>query len=78
MPPTPDLSFTGLVEFVNELVVENNKAMSSEEEPKVVRKNDDAWNGYLRKRRKTKPKRQTGLGMEKTVKDKAKSKPKSQ
>ncbi|GKE62745.1 retrovirus-related pol polyprotein from transposon TNT 1-94 [Tanacetum coccineum] len=36
------------------------------------------WNGYLRKRRKTKPKRQTGLGMEKTVKDKAKSKPKSQ
>ncbi|GJU21444.1 ribonuclease H-like domain-containing protein [Tanacetum coccineum] len=42
MPPTPDLSFTGLDEFVNELVVENYKAMSSEEEPKVVRKNDDA------------------------------------
>ncbi|GKA87270.1 putative ribonuclease H-like domain-containing protein [Tanacetum coccineum] len=42
MPPTPDLSFTGLDEFVNEPVVENNKAMSSEEEPKVVRKNDDA------------------------------------
>ncbi|GKB79586.1 hypothetical protein Tco_0946481, partial [Tanacetum coccineum] len=42
MPPTPDLSFTGLDEFVNELVVENCKAMSSEEEPKVVRKNDDA------------------------------------
>ncbi|GJT84072.1 hypothetical protein Tco_1058414 [Tanacetum coccineum] len=42
MPPTPDLSFTGLDEFVNELVVENSKAMSSEEEPKVVRKNDDA------------------------------------
>ncbi|GJR12178.1 hypothetical protein Tco_0794830 [Tanacetum coccineum] len=38
----------------------------------------ESWNGYLRKRRKTKPKRQTGLGMEKTVKDKAKSKPKSQ
>ncbi|GJU87820.1 retrovirus-related pol polyprotein from transposon TNT 1-94 [Tanacetum coccineum] len=34
MPPTPDLSFTGLDEFVNELVVENSKAMSSEEEPK--------------------------------------------
>ncbi|GJU34580.1 uncharacterized mitochondrial protein-like protein [Tanacetum coccineum] len=34
MPPTPDLSFTGLDEFVNEPVVENCKAMSSEEEPK--------------------------------------------
>ncbi|GJV31782.1 hypothetical protein Tco_1392182 [Tanacetum coccineum] len=42
MPPTPDLSFTGLDEFVNKPVVENCKAMSSEEEPKVVRKNDDA------------------------------------
>ncbi|GJW76131.1 retrovirus-related pol polyprotein from transposon TNT 1-94 [Tanacetum coccineum] len=42
MPPTPDLSFTSLDEFVNEPVVENSKAMSSEEEPKVVRKNDDA------------------------------------
>ncbi|GJT09827.1 ribonuclease H-like domain-containing protein [Tanacetum coccineum] len=42
MPPTPDLSFTGLDEFVNEPVVENCKAMSSKEEPKVVRKNDDA------------------------------------
>ncbi|GJR57970.1 putative ribonuclease H-like domain-containing protein [Tanacetum coccineum] len=42
MPPTPNLSFTGLDEFVNELVVENSKAMSSKEEPKVVRKNDDA------------------------------------
>ncbi|GJS97343.1 ribonuclease H-like domain-containing protein [Tanacetum coccineum] len=42
MPPTPDLSFTGLDEFVNEPVVENCKAMSSEEKPKVVRKNDDA------------------------------------
>ncbi|GJS03381.1 hypothetical protein Tco_0319889 [Tanacetum coccineum] len=29
-------------EFVNESVVENSKAMFSEEEPKVVRKNDDA------------------------------------
>ncbi|GKD38187.1 hypothetical protein Tco_1258394 [Tanacetum coccineum] len=34
MPPTPDLSFTGLDEFVNEPVVENCKTMSSEEEPK--------------------------------------------
>ncbi|GJS80332.1 hypothetical protein Tco_0730213 [Tanacetum coccineum] len=42
MPPTPDLSFTRLDKFVNELVVENCKVMSSEEEPKVVRKNDDA------------------------------------
>ncbi|GKA49221.1 hypothetical protein Tco_0742179 [Tanacetum coccineum] len=42
MPPTLDLSFTGLDEFVNELVVENYKAMSSKEEPKVVKKNDDA------------------------------------
>ncbi|GJW49064.1 putative ribonuclease H-like domain-containing protein [Tanacetum coccineum] len=39
-PPTPDLSFTGLDEFVNKPVVENKK--SSEEEPKVVRKNNDA------------------------------------
>ncbi|GJS78099.1 ribonuclease H-like domain-containing protein [Tanacetum coccineum] len=42
MPLTLDLSFTGLDEFVNKPVVENSKAMSSEEEPKVVRKNDDA------------------------------------
>ncbi|GKC29004.1 hypothetical protein Tco_1036298, partial [Tanacetum coccineum] len=37
MPLTPDLD-----EFVNKPVVENCKAMSSEEEPKVVRKYDDA------------------------------------
>ncbi|GKB85600.1 hypothetical protein Tco_0957872 [Tanacetum coccineum] len=42
MPPTPDLSFDGLDEFVNEPVVENCKAMPNKEEPKVVRKNDDA------------------------------------
>ncbi|GKA04047.1 putative ribonuclease H-like domain-containing protein [Tanacetum coccineum] len=42
MPPTPDLSFTDLDEFVNEPVVKRCKAMSSEEEPKVVRKNNDA------------------------------------
>ncbi|GKC85214.1 hypothetical protein Tco_1140931, partial [Tanacetum coccineum] len=42
LPPTPDLSFIGLDEFVYKHVVENCKAMSSEEEPKVVRKNDDA------------------------------------
>ncbi|GJS08768.1 putative ribonuclease H-like domain-containing protein [Tanacetum coccineum] len=42
MPPTPDLSFTGLDEFVNDPEVENCKAMSSEEDSKVVRKYDDA------------------------------------
>nr|GEV84835.1 ribonuclease H-like domain-containing protein [Tanacetum cinerariifolium] len=42
MPLTPDLSFTCLDEFVNKPVVENFKAKSSEEETKVVRKNDDA------------------------------------
>nr|GEW62903.1 hypothetical protein [Tanacetum cinerariifolium]GEW62904.1 hypothetical protein [Tanacetum cinerariifolium] len=42
MPPTSDLSFTGLDEFVNEPVVEKCKVMSSEKEPKVVRKYDDA------------------------------------
>nr|GEU51897.1 retrovirus-related Pol polyprotein from transposon TNT 1-94 [Tanacetum cinerariifolium] len=42
MPPTPDLSFTGLDKFVNKHVVENCKAKSSEGEPKVVKKNDDA------------------------------------
>nr|GEV27416.1 uncharacterized mitochondrial protein AtMg00810-like [Tanacetum cinerariifolium] len=34
MPPTPDLSFTGLDKFVNNPVVENCKAKSSKEEPK--------------------------------------------
>ncbi|GJU53118.1 retrovirus-related pol polyprotein from transposon TNT 1-94 [Tanacetum coccineum] len=38
-PPTPDLSFTGLDEFVNKPVVENRK--SDEEVSKVVRKSDD-------------------------------------
>ncbi|GKE75281.1 hypothetical protein Tco_1537322, partial [Tanacetum coccineum] len=42
MPLIPDLSFTSLDKFVNKPVVENCKAMSSEEEPKVVRKNDDS------------------------------------
>nr|GEZ77797.1 putative ribonuclease H-like domain-containing protein [Tanacetum cinerariifolium] len=42
MPPTPELSFTSLDEFVNKHVVENCKTKSSKEEPKVVRKNDDA------------------------------------
>nr|GEU43222.1 hypothetical protein [Tanacetum cinerariifolium] len=34
MPLTPDLSFTSLDEFLNKPVVENCKAVSSEEEPK--------------------------------------------
>nr|GEV43511.1 ribonuclease H-like domain-containing protein [Tanacetum cinerariifolium] len=42
IPLTPDLSFTGLDKFVNKPVVENYKAKSSKEEPKVVSKNDDA------------------------------------
>nr|GEU37552.1 putative ribonuclease H-like domain-containing protein [Tanacetum cinerariifolium] len=42
MPSTPNLSFTDLDEFVNKPVVENCKAKSNEEEPKVVRKYDDA------------------------------------
>ncbi|GJS04856.1 ribonuclease H-like domain-containing protein [Tanacetum coccineum] len=42
MPPTLDLSFTGLDEFVNKHVVEKSKAKSSDEEPKEVGKNDDA------------------------------------
>ncbi|GJR23298.1 hypothetical protein Tco_0971825 [Tanacetum coccineum] len=41
IPATHNLYFTGLDEFVNKPVVKNNKAMSSEEEPKVVRKSDD-------------------------------------
>ncbi|GJX20018.1 hypothetical protein Tco_0222695 [Tanacetum coccineum] len=40
MPPTPDLSFTGLDEFVNKPVVENRK--SDKEVSEIVRKNDDA------------------------------------
>ncbi|GKB56681.1 hypothetical protein Tco_0912867 [Tanacetum coccineum] len=40
MPPTPDLSFTGLDEFVNKPVVKNRK--SDEEVSKVVRKFDDS------------------------------------
>ncbi|GJV29330.1 ribonuclease H-like domain-containing protein [Tanacetum coccineum] len=42
MPTTPDLSFTGLDELVNEPVVENCKAMCSEEEPKGIRSNEEA------------------------------------
>ncbi|GJX18286.1 ribonuclease H-like domain-containing protein [Tanacetum coccineum] len=40
MPPTPDLSFIGLDEFVNKPVVENRK--SDEEVSKVVRKSNDS------------------------------------
>ncbi|GJS01791.1 ribonuclease H-like domain-containing protein [Tanacetum coccineum] len=47
MPPTPDLSFTGLEEFTSEPVViksivENSKAKASEAKPKAVRKNNGA------------------------------------
>ncbi|GJS39713.1 putative ribonuclease H-like domain-containing protein [Tanacetum coccineum] len=40
MPPTPDLSFTGLDEFVNKPIVENIK--SDEDVSKIVRKSDDS------------------------------------
>ncbi|GJY94210.1 hypothetical protein Tco_0510571 [Tanacetum coccineum] len=40
MPPTPDLSFTSLDEFVNKPVVKNRK--SDEEVSEIARKNDDA------------------------------------
>ncbi|GJW59435.1 ribonuclease H-like domain-containing protein [Tanacetum coccineum] len=40
MPPTPDLSFTGLDEFINKPAVENRK--SDEEVFEIVRKNNDA------------------------------------
>ncbi|GJZ59791.1 hypothetical protein Tco_0615607 [Tanacetum coccineum] len=47
MPPTPDLSFTGLEEFTSEPVVikpvvENSEAKTSEANPKAVRKNNGA------------------------------------
>ncbi|GJT54050.1 ribonuclease H-like domain-containing protein [Tanacetum coccineum] len=52
MPPKPDLSFSGLEEFLNEPivselivkkhVVENSKAKASEAKPKEVRKNNGA------------------------------------
>nr|GEU62485.1 putative reverse transcriptase domain-containing protein [Tanacetum cinerariifolium] len=42
MPSIPELSFTGLDESVNKPIVANCEAMSREEEPKVVKKYDDA------------------------------------
>ncbi|GKD06008.1 hypothetical protein Tco_1180982 [Tanacetum coccineum] len=52
MPPKPDLSFSGLEEFMNEPivseptvkkpVVETSEAKASEDKPKVVRKNNGA------------------------------------
>ncbi|GKE50813.1 hypothetical protein Tco_1485969 [Tanacetum coccineum] len=42
MPPKPDLSFTRLEEFTNELVVENSEAKASGAKPKAVRKNNGA------------------------------------
>ncbi|GKC74592.1 ribonuclease H-like domain-containing protein [Tanacetum coccineum] len=48
MPPTPDLSFTSLDEFVNKPVVENKK--SDEEVSKVVGNSDDSPIQIVRKR----------------------------
>nr|GEV85318.1 putative ribonuclease H-like domain-containing protein [Tanacetum cinerariifolium] len=42
MPPKPDLSYIGLDEFADKLVVENCDAKTSETKPKDVRKNNDA------------------------------------
>nr|GFB80241.1 hypothetical protein [Tanacetum cinerariifolium] len=42
MPLKSDLSFTGLDKFINKHVAKNYEAKSSEIEPKVVRKNNDA------------------------------------
>ncbi|GJW45659.1 hypothetical protein Tco_0077305 [Tanacetum coccineum] len=47
MPPKPDLSFSGLEEFISEPIVikhvaENSEAKASEAKPKVVRKNNGA------------------------------------
>nr|GEW55919.1 ribonuclease H-like domain-containing protein [Tanacetum cinerariifolium] len=42
MPPKLESSFTDLDEFVNKPVDEKSKAKSSDEEPKAVKKNDDA------------------------------------
>nr|GEZ17758.1 ribonuclease H-like domain-containing protein [Tanacetum cinerariifolium] len=60
MPLKPDLSFTGLAEFVNKPVVKN-EAKSSKEEPKVVKKNNDApiieeWVSNNEEEEVTKPK----------------------
>ncbi|GKB26955.1 hypothetical protein Tco_0866356 [Tanacetum coccineum] len=64
MPPTPDLSFTGLDEFFNKPVVENIK--SDEEVTKVVKKSDDSpiiedWVSYNKKENmsQTKTKKKT-------------------
>nr|GEY31017.1 hypothetical protein [Tanacetum cinerariifolium] len=45
-PPTPDLSFTGLDKFVNKPVVENYKAKSCEEEPKISDTMEDSGKEY--------------------------------
>ncbi|GKE91420.1 hypothetical protein Tco_1572515, partial [Tanacetum coccineum] len=52
MPPKPDLSFSGLEEFVNKpivseptakkLVVQTSEAKTSADKPKAVRKNNGA------------------------------------
>nr|GEX49111.1 hypothetical protein [Tanacetum cinerariifolium] len=47
MPPTPDLSFTGLDEFVNKPVVKNCKAKSSEEETKGNPQMDLQYQGLI-------------------------------
>ncbi|GKC22601.1 hypothetical protein Tco_1024751, partial [Tanacetum coccineum] len=65
IPSTPDLSFTGLDEFVNEHVVKNSKAMSSKEDSKVVRKNDDAPIEFVKPKQQEKTARKTVKQVEK-------------
>nr|GEY39317.1 hypothetical protein [Tanacetum cinerariifolium] len=47
MPPTTDLSFTGLDEFVNKPIIENCKAKSGEEEPKDQGVIDSGCSRYM-------------------------------
>nr|GEU86509.1 hypothetical protein [Tanacetum cinerariifolium] len=80
MPLIPDLTFTGLDEFVNKPIVENCKAKSSEEKPKVVRKNDDApiieeWVSNYKEEDMSQSKIEKKIVKDKQEKDKIRSKP---
>ncbi|GKB88676.1 hypothetical protein Tco_0960948 [Tanacetum coccineum] len=59
MPLTPDLSFTGLDEFVNKPVVKNCKAMSSEEESKKTVKTSIIKKWFVKSKQQEKTARKT-------------------
>nr|GEV72956.1 hypothetical protein [Tanacetum cinerariifolium] len=59
MTPTPDLSFTGLDEFVNKHVVEYCKAKSSEEEPKKIVRPSIAKIEFVKSKQQEKTARKT-------------------